>query len=362
MPNEKPFGEFDLIRRLTADLPAGRGVIIGPGDDAAVVRPGDGMDLAITTDAFVEGRHYRRDAINTGHGLHALAEAVGRRLAAANLSDLAAMGARPRWAVLSIGAAEASDWIGDVEHAVSTALAQDGAALIGGNLARVEGAEWFSLALVGEVERDRAWSRNGAHADDLVAVTGMPGLAGALEKHLNWHWAVVQGHSVVRLRALESLDFGAWTAPASRVSAARALRDTGAIRAAIDLSDGVAGDLAHLCEASGVGAEIDAAWPDHPLIQVAEMEFERGRTRPGSRSLEALIDDLRFGPSDDYELLLAVDPEKRDVCERVARETHTPLTFVGRFTTARGALTLRRPDGSVVALPGRGYDHFASKE
>src|SRR5690242_5132263 len=157
MPDEKPLSEFELIERLTRGLPKGRGVILGPGDDAAVVRPSDGMDLVITTDSMVEGRHYRRDGCDTERGRRGLADAVGRRLAAANLSDVAAMAAVPRWAVLSIGVTSGDpEWTLNIERGVAAGLGQDGAALVGGNLSRVEGPEWFSLTLVGEVERDRS--------------------------------------------------------------------------------------------------------------------------------------------------------------------------------------------------------------
>ena len=341
MPDEKPFGEFELIRRLTADLPTRESVIIGPGDDAAVVRPSEGMDLVITTDSFVAGRHYRPRAGLIGDEARGHAIEIGMRLALANLSDFAAMAALPRWAVLSIGTSgEDPEWLERVERSLGLALGQEQVAIVGGNLARADGAEWFSLTLVGEVERGRAWSRKGARPGDLIAVTGTPGLAGI-------------GHAK----------------GVSRVSAARALAKADAVRAAIDLSDGVHGDLGHLCEASSVGAEVQSEWPEDELSVFAAYRFaldDKAHRRPKqlikSPEIAPLIEAMRFGPSDDYELLLAVDPEKRDVCERVARETDTPLTFVGRFTAERGVMTLRRPDGSVVPLPGRGYDHFASKE
>ena len=340
MPDETPpAGEFDLIRRLTARLPRGRGVILGPGDDAAVVRPSDGMDLVITTDAFVEGRHFRESWCATPRGRAALSHAVGFRLAAANLSDVAAMAAIPRWAVLSIGEpGPRSAWLEGLERGVAEALDLDGAALVGGNLSQVEGREWSSLALIGEVERGRAWRRAGARPGDLLAITGVPGLAAAFLPIAAAYWSAEES-GAHRDAGSDAERLGkAWRQPPSRVGAARAMAASGAVTASIDLSDGVHGDLAQLCEASGVGAEIDeAAWP--------------AGAPPG---------DARFGPGDDYELLLAVDPAGREACAEAARGAGTPLTFVGRFTAEAGALKLRRAAGGVVALPGRGYDHFDS--
>lgn len=384
-------GEFEMIRRLTAALTPGRGVIIGPGDDAAVVRPATGMDLVITTDTFIEDRHFRRiwfDLLwhpsdlesqpNRAPDLESrrgfAPEIIGARLAAANLSDIAAMAAIPRWAVLSLGASGSDPgWLERVERGVSDALGREGAAIVGGNLSRVEGPEWYGLTLIGEVERGRAWTRAGARPGDLVAITGSPGCAGAFVRFAD-SWGLAPNAPI-----LDPADsaFAPWLRPASRVAAARALAGAGGVTAAIDLSDGFSGDLSHLCEASGVGAEIDeSAWPhDVVLDRLARMLLTKRtldreprppaswselfqRYEPPDGEPKQVIDDLRFGPSDDYELLLAVDPAKREECARAARETGTPLAFVGHFTALPATLTLRRADGRTGPLPGRGYDHF----
>ena len=330
MPDEpRSLGEFERIRRLTAHLPEGRGVIVGPGDDAAVVRPSDGMDLVITTDSFVEGRHFQKTWARDASALETLAQAIGRRLAAANLSDVAAMAAVPRWAVVSFGL-NAGDptWIESLERAAAAKLGEAGAAVVGGNLARVEGAEWYDLTLIGEVERGRAWTRRGARAGDWIAVTGAPGTAAAFEALAMEHFA---GRASERSRALAAL----WSDPPARNAAARALAATGGVTAAIDISDGLSGDLAHLCEAGGVGAEID----EDALRSAAAPEG-------------------CFVPSDDYELLLAVDPAKRDACADAAQGSGAALAFIGRVTSGR-ELRLRQNGGAVVPLPGHGYDHFA---
>ena len=120
------------------------------------------------------------------------------------------------------------------------------------------------------------------------------------------------------------------------------------MKAAIDVSDGLACDLARLCDASTVGCDVDERHlPADPLLERA------------AATLGIPAATLRFGPSDDYELLLAIEPGRRDACESVARETDTPLAFVGQFTSRRGELSLVAEDGARRPIDPRGFDHFA---
>jgi thiamine-monophosphate kinase len=126
------------------------------------------------------------------------------------------------------------------------------------------------------------------------------------------------------------------------------------VRAAIDISDGLAGDLAHLCEASGVGAIIEEELlPADPLLAAVATTLAGGGAKARARA-----ERLRFGPGDDYELLLAVNPKRYDACAAAARAAGTTLTSIGRVTASRGRLRLLRPAGAERALPGRGHDHF----
>ena len=352
-----PGGEFRLIERLIEHLPAAAGTVIGPGDDAAVVRLRRDFDLVITVDALVEGRHFRRRwASIPGLGAR-LPGMIGSRLAAANVSDLAAMGATPRWAVLSAGVKRrGAAWLERVQTALARALRTEGATLVGGNLCRVSGPEWLSLTLFGEVRRARALRRAGARVGDLIAITGSPGRAAAFVALAN------AGRSDRALTA-------AWSAPRSRIALARALAGRRLAHAATDLSDGVAGDLAHLCRASGVAAELEAReWPLDAVLVHALQGSRASRARRGSgrartsSALQARALAMALGPSDDYELLLAVPGAARRSCERLARALRVPLAFVGRFTRGvPGAVSLRHADGRLAKLEARGYDHFADR-
>lgn len=327
-------GEFERIRDIVAALPGGEGVIVGPGDDAAVLRPGDGRDLVVTTDTFVEGRHFRRDLLDAG--------AIGRRLAAANVSDLAAMAATPRWALVSCVAPREADpsWLRDVELACAGSLSAAGAPVVGGNLASGDGPIAFTVTLIGDVARGAHWTRAGARPGDVLALTGVAGHAGA---------------ALASALAAQPPSFGAvpealaerYASPPSRIALASALAACGGVRAALDVSDGLAGDLAHLCEASGVGAVVrDASFAGDRALEGA------------ARALGVDEASLRFGPSDDYELLLAIAPEAWTACERAARDVGVTLLAIGSCTVEREAL-LERADGTRAPIRGAGWNHFA---
>lgn len=343
-------GEFERIRDIVATLPRGEGVMVGPGDDAAILRPRVGRDLAVTTDAFVEGRHWRREMLDP--------RAIGHRLAAANLGDLAAMAATPRWALVSSGAPPEADpaELRAIESALAAVLATEGAAVVGGNLTATDGPAWISVTLLGDVARGGHWTRGGARAGDVLAVTGHPGRAAATLALAMWTGTPSFTHVPIGLAE-------SFMNPPCRVRAAHALAAAGGVNAAIDLSDGLAGDLVHVCEASGAGALLhERSLPDDPLLvqaarALAPLVAERAGGEPPG--VPQLLERFRFSPGDDYELLLAIDPDRFEACAAAAREAGTPLTRIGEMTRAAGQLRYRRQDGEESDLPGRGFDHFA---
>jgi thiamine-monophosphate kinase len=339
-------GEFERIRALIAGLPRGEGVIVGPGDDAAVLRLNEARDLVVTTDTFVEGRHFRRELLSPSE--------AGARFAAANRSDLAAMAAAPRWATMSLvlpsswSAAAAAAF----EHACAHALAAEGAAIVGGNLAA---GDVFSatLTLMGEVARDAAWTRAGARAGDVLAVTGVPGGAAAFVAIALW--GSPPSREQVPVALVER-----FISPPSRVPFARALAASGAVRAAIDVSDGLTADLAHLAEASGLGAALDGdALPADDALRAAArlLSAYAGQERGVLPAAEAgLLAHLQTGPSDDYELLMAIDPEHWPEAQAIAIASAVSLTRIGHFTAEQGlSITC---GGVSVPLVARGWDHF----
>jgi thiamine-monophosphate kinase len=313
-----PGGEFDLIRRFIGEErglhPA---VLLGPGDDAAVLEGG----WVLSTDLTVEGVHYRKGWISD--------EEVGWRAAAAALSDLAAMAAEPVGILVSMAFPRDPGLdVAAVQRGVRAAAAQVGASVLGGDLSRSPGPVVLDLTVVGRATAPV--SRAGARPGDELWVTGR--LGGSAAAVVLWRSGEVPPPA---LRA-------AFARPTSRVRAARALARAGVLRALVDISDGLAGDAGHLAAAGGVKVVLERA-----RLPVAEgVEAALGP----AGALEAA---LRGG--EDYELCFAAPPGAVAV-EALGTEAGVALTRVGRVETGAG-VWLEEADGSSVPLLGGGYDH-----
>ena len=314
-------GEFDLIRRHFSGLGRPRpDVVLGPGDDAAVVRPPDGRQLVLTLDTLVAGRHFPIDLP---------AADVGRRLLAVNLSDLAAMGAEPAWAILSVSIPDLDDaWLAGFAGGLGDLAGRYGVSVIGGDLVR--GPLTVSAQLSGFAGPEPALRRSGAGAGEDIWVSGaLGGAMAALELGLG---EVGVSHPGLYAR---------FACPEPRVALGRRL--AGLATSAIDISDGLAADLGHILEASGVGAEIAAERvPVHP---------EAARLLPEARALE-----LALAGGDDYELCFTAPPDRAEAVLAAGAECGVPVSRIGHCRRGPG-LTITQA-GEPMILERAGWDHF----
>ncbi len=302
--------EFAVIERFFRGRGAARSdVHVGVGDDAAIVSPAPGRELVLTTDTLVAGRHFPAE----GFPAHAL----GHRALAVNLSDMAAMGAAPAWALMSLTLPEADEtWLEAFADGFSSLAERLDVALVGGNLA--VGSLTVCVTLAGQGERGHLLKRSGAREGDALYVTGRLGGGTAGLRALRAGAPI--DHPQVRTYAR----------PEPRVEAGRILARHA--HAAIDVSDGLLGDLAKLLAASGgLGADLSSV--AMPLASGAKLE-------------DAL------GPSDDYELLVSL-PEAEG--EQVATQLGCEWHRIGCITAGPGI----RLDGEAVMAESRGYRHFS---
>jgi thiamine-monophosphate kinase len=321
-------GEFELIRRhfLRPGVKLPSSVVLGVGDDGALLQPEPGHELAISTDMLVQDRHFfaEVDAASLGH-----------KALAVNLSDLAAMGARPLGFTLAIALPKADDaWLRGFAQGLF-ALADDHACpLVGGDTTR--GPLNICITVFGQVPAGRALRRSAACAGDDLYVSGRTGEARLALEHLRGSaWATTSDGADLRER-LER--------PTPRNALGVALAAVDGVHAAIDLSDGLVGDLGHILAASGVGADIDlAALPVAPTLEAL----------PEAQRLECLL-----AGGDDYELLFTADPMARDAVRVAARTSATPVTRIGRITSGSGARLLDA-QGLPRPLSMSSFDHFA---
>jgi len=317
--------EFDIIERYFRGLGVLREeLILGVGDDAALLRPSPGRVLALTMDTLVAGGHFPEDAP---------ADSVGHKALAVNLSDLAAMGAEPLGVLLSLTMpAFDGAWLAGFCEGFGALAARHDVALMGGDTTR--GPLSVTVQATGALAPGEALRRNGAQPGDVVLVSGTLGDAAVGL----WLW---------QRKGRGTDPQTAWlrnrlNRPEPRISLGRLL--AGRAHAAIDISDGLLADLGHVLEASGVGARIDA--DAVPVSAALRAVCPAGDARRYA---------LAWG--DDYELCASVDPAEADRLCRQAAELGVALTPVGRIVAGSG-IELVDGAGRKLAAPGSGYRHF----
>lgn len=317
--------EFELIRRYF-HWPTGRAdVVLGPGDDCALLSVPADAELAVTMDVLVSGRHFLPDAD---------AQGVGHKALAVNLSDLAAMGAAPAWVTLGLTLpAVDSPWLEGFARGFSALAAAHGVALVGGDTTR--GPLAIAVQAAGLVPRGRALRRSGARPGDTVFVTGVPGEAALgltllLGTQGGGPGVVLREHLRARLER-----------PEPRVGEGRDL--LGIASACIDVSDGLVQDLGHVLAASGVGAviDLDALPVPHGADDFPPETVRWAQTAGG----------------DDYELLFAVPAARLAALADCSAAWRVPCTPIGVIEPEAG-LRFREAGQPVPAPRTSGYDHF----
>lgn len=324
--NLRSLGEFGLIGRIASQVVKGEGVSCGIGDDAASLEPTPGTLQLITSDMLLEGVHF--DLAYTPP------ELLGRKSLAVNLSDMAAMGGRPRWFLLSLGIPESIqlDFLDSFVKGLLEIGAEYGVALVGGDTCSSRGGLVVSITLIGEQSPDKVAYRRGARPGDFVCVTGTVGDSALGLAELRG--GLRRGHAVDR-----HLD------PVPRCSEAMLLTEAQLPTAMIDISDGLLADLGHILEQSGVGARVDA-----------------GRIPRSAHFCEAapgFTDDpmqLALAGGEDYELLFTVAPERWPEVEKCL-QGRLQVTVVGEITVDK-ALHVVAADGSPYRPGSSGFSHF----
>ena len=344
-------GEFGLIDRIAAKVGSAAGVITGIGDDAAVTAMTPGMQLLTSTDMLLEDVHFRR----SWHDPYRL----GRKSLAVSISDIAAMGAIPRWALLSLAipADLPLDFIDDFTRGFLALAAEQGVALIGGDTCSSRVGLVVSVTIMGEQLPGRILRRSGAQPADDIWVTGTLGDAALGLKMLGFDSAQPPGFAQPTVSAMsassslsgaEGNDYllSRLLDPTPRVSAGLALAESGLVSSMIDISDGLLADFGHIAELSGVGGCIRI--DDLPLSTAFRICTEK---------LPELLCHLALAGGEDYELCFTAPPENREKIVECVKKCGVEVTPVGIVASLPGVAVIRA-DGTDFSSQIKGFNHF----
>ena len=317
--------EADIIRLFTRSDPS---VVLGPGDDSALFRPETGMEVAVSTDMLVSGQHFFADTDPYK---------LGHKALAVNLSDMAAMGANPRWATLALALPESlikndTKWVESFARGLLELAGSHRVALIGGDVTR--GPLTICIQIIGEVAKGKALHRSGARVGDDIWISGKLGDAAL---------ALLHERREIKLESNEFAEcLNALLLPVARVDLGQIL--VGLANSAIDISDGLLADLGHILERSGVAATISLKEVNCSVI------LKKYFSQP------QVINCMLAG-GDDYELCFTVPRERRSKIDKISQETGIPLTRIGKIIMGEGLVVLDST-GKPIMLETTGYDHF----
>jgi thiamine-monophosphate kinase len=340
--NISDLGESGLIARLKTILPtASPDLLIGIGDDCAAIKLDDNRLLLATCDIQVEGEHF--------HRYYFTPYQIGRRALAVNLSDIAAMGGKPTFVFISLGLPPdlPTEDFDDLQRGIADIANEFGVIVAGGNLSRSPAGLIVDIFLLGETTSDRLLTRSGARPGDRVFVTGHLGASIAGLRLLQ---AIHANPDKSELAPRSSQLVTAHTQPTPRIAAGQAIAASGWATAMIDISDGLAADLGHLCEQSGVGAEIrQTSLPIPPELPEVAAAW-------GVSPL-----DLALYGGEDYELLFILKPDTSDaVIAAINESAGVTITEIGRILPKEDGCRLLSDSVARIPLPPRGWDHFSS--
>ncbi len=334
-------GEFGLIERIKRALPQPSAeVVVGIGDDVAVLRSAGPEYLLATCDIQVENVHFQRSVITPFQ--------LGRRIAAINVSDIAAMGGAPQWALVSLALPPdlETDFVDALYEGMHEELGRWGGAIVGGNLSRMDQTVVIDLCLLGKILPENLLLRSGACRGDLIMVTGTLGDSRAGLELVREPGLVVseEGRRHAQMRHLT---------PQPRLLEGQVLGRSGLVHAMADVSDGMLADLGHICRASRVGAEI---WLGNLPVGAAAREVAQAAGQDAS--------SWALSGGEDYELLFTVASECAAEVQKILKEeTGTLCHVVGQVVAEAEGIQLRLEDGKTSASSekGGGWDHFSAK-
>jgi len=329
-------GEFGLIERLAALVGVAReGVVVGIGDDVAVLRAEGEAWLLATVDSQVEGVHFLREAMTPYQ--------LGRKALAINVSDIAAMGGTPTYALISLVLPPDLEvaWVEELYRGLQAEAERSRVAVVGGNMARSSDGVVIDVALLGTVAQEEVLLRSGAQPGDRVLVTGTLGDSAA-GLHLILHPEV----AVPDADRAYLLD--RHLTPTPRLAEARVIAQSRLATAMIDISDGLSSDVGHICKASHVGVRL---WAERLPISDATCRVAERMGRPAW--------ELALTGGEDYELCFTAPASAvPEVQRRVKEATRTPVVEVGEILPPEAGRWLVLPDGEEIPLTARGWQHF----